>query len=106
MALQVSTALEQSLCFRHLRVSKGRLLLEPVSYPAIYNWMVHIYPFDKNPQDLWSMERRMPGPHHQDWSGTVEAQFPQLGSSVFLIPVGWRCGVVIGRRLSCSAMEV
>jgi Ni/Co efflux regulator RcnB len=35
-------------------------------YPIIYNWMVHVYPFEKNPQDVWSMERQMPGHHHAD----------------------------------------
>jgi hypothetical protein len=33
-------------------------------YPNIYNWMVHVYPFEKNPQDVWSMERQMPGHRH------------------------------------------
>ncbi|MGC2324300.1 MAG: hypothetical protein WA463_16825 [Terriglobales bacterium] len=35
-------------------------------YPIIYNWMVHVYPFEKNPQDVWSMERQMPGHRHAD----------------------------------------
>jgi len=35
-------------------------------YPIIYNWMVHVYPFEKNPQDVWSMERQMPGHQHAD----------------------------------------
>ena len=30
-------------------------------YPIIYNWMVHVYPFEKNLQDVWSLERQMPG---------------------------------------------
>ena len=35
-------------------------------YPIIYNWMVHVYPFEKNPQDVWSMEHQMPGHQHGD----------------------------------------
>ncbi len=35
-------------------------------YPIIYNWMVHVYPFEKNPPDVWSMERQMPGHRHGD----------------------------------------
>jgi len=35
-------------------------------YPIIYNWMVHVYPFEKNSQDVWSMERQMPGHQHGD----------------------------------------
>ena len=35
-------------------------------YPIIYNWMVHVYPFEKNPQDVWSLERQMPGHQHGD----------------------------------------
>jgi len=35
-------------------------------YPIIYNWIVHVYPFEKNPPDVWSMERQMPGHQHGD----------------------------------------
>ena len=35
-------------------------------YPIIYNWMVHVYPFEKNPADVWSLERQMPGHQHAD----------------------------------------
>ena len=35
-------------------------------YPIIYNWMVHVYPFEKNLQDVWSLERQMPGHQHGD----------------------------------------
>jgi len=35
-------------------------------YPIIYNWMVHVYPFEKNPADVWSLERQMPGHQHGD----------------------------------------
>ncbi len=31
-------------------------------YPVVFNWMVHVYPFEKNPQDVWSLDRQMP--HH------------------------------------------
>ena len=34
-------------------------------YPVVFNWMVHVYPFAKNPQDVWSLERQMPH-HHAD----------------------------------------
>ncbi len=30
-------------------------------YPIVFNWMVHVYPFEKNPADVWSLERQMPG---------------------------------------------
>jgi len=30
-------------------------------YPIIYNWMVHVYPFEKNPADVWSLERQILG---------------------------------------------
>lgn len=26
--------------------------------PQIFGWMVHVYPFEKNPQDIWSVERQ------------------------------------------------
>ncbi len=35
-------------------------------YPVVFNWMVHVYPFDKNPADVWSLERQMPGHAHMD----------------------------------------
>ncbi len=31
-------------------------------YPVVFNWMVHVYPFEKDPQDVWSLGRQMP--HH------------------------------------------
>ncbi len=30
-------------------------------YPIVFNWMVHVYPFEKNAADVWSLERQMPG---------------------------------------------
>ena len=27
--------------------------------PQIFGWMVHVYPLEKNPQDVWSVERQM-----------------------------------------------
>jgi len=27
-------------------------------HPVIFNWMVHVYPFEKNPADIWSVERQ------------------------------------------------
>ncbi len=35
-------------------------------YPIVFNWMVHVYPFEKNPADVWSLERQMPGHAHMD----------------------------------------
>ena len=35
-------------------------------YPIIYNWMVHVYPFERSPRDVWSLERQMPGHQHGD----------------------------------------
>jgi len=30
--------------------------------PQIFGWMVHIYPFEQKPQDIWSLERQAHGP--------------------------------------------
>ena len=27
--------------------------------PQIFGWMVHVYPFEQNPEDVWSVERQM-----------------------------------------------
>ena len=27
-------------------------------FPQVFGWMVHIYPFEKNPEDIWSVERQ------------------------------------------------
>jgi hypothetical protein len=27
-------------------------------HPVIFNWMVHIYPFEKDPAGIWSVERQ------------------------------------------------
>ncbi len=32
--------------------------------PQIFGWMVHVYPFEKNPADVWSVERQAHG--HMD----------------------------------------
>src|SRR6185437_3961435 len=31
--------------------------------PQIFGWMVHVYPFEKNQQDVWSVERQMVAPN-------------------------------------------
>jgi len=32
--------------------------------PQIFGWMVHVYPFEQKPEDIWSVERQAPG--HMD----------------------------------------
>jgi hypothetical protein len=32
--------------------------------PQIFGWMVHVYPFEQKPEDVWSVERQ--GPGHMD----------------------------------------
>lgn len=32
--------------------------------PQIFGWMVHAYPFEKNPADIWSVDRQMHGHQH------------------------------------------
>ena len=32
--------------------------------PQIFGWMVHLYPFEQKPEDIWSVERQAPG--HMD----------------------------------------
>ena len=33
--------------------------------PRIFGWMVHMYPYEKTPEDIWSLERQRPGgPDH------------------------------------------
>jgi hypothetical protein len=37
--------------------------------PQVFGWMVHVYPFEKKPEDVWAVERQMPGhkdPEHHD----------------------------------------
>jgi hypothetical protein len=29
--------------------------------PQIFGWMVHVYPFEQKPEDVWSVERQAPG---------------------------------------------
>jgi hypothetical protein len=31
--------------------------------PQVFGWMVHVYPFEKKPEDIWAVERQMPGGH-------------------------------------------
>ncbi len=35
-------------------------------YPVIYSWMVHVYPFEKTPEEIWSVERGRGGHGHAD----------------------------------------
>ena len=30
-------------------------------HPIIFNWMVHVYPYEKKPQEIWAVEQ---GQHH------------------------------------------
>lgn len=32
-------------------------------YPIIFNWMVHVYPYEKSREEMWAVER---GHHHDD----------------------------------------
>jgi hypothetical protein len=32
--------------------------------PQIFGWMVHVYPFEQKPEDIWSVERQTAG--HMD----------------------------------------
>lgn len=34
--------------------------------PQIFGWMVHVYPFEQKPEDIWSVERQMRGHDHGD----------------------------------------
>jgi hypothetical protein len=34
--------------------------------PQIFGWMVHVYPFERDPADIWSVERQMAGRNHID----------------------------------------
>lgn len=34
--------------------------------PQIFGWMVHVYPFEQKPEDIWSVERQMHGHEHVD----------------------------------------
>ncbi len=27
--------------------------------PQVFGWMVHVYPFEQKPEDVWSVERQM-----------------------------------------------
>jgi hypothetical protein len=30
-------------------------------YPRLFGWMVHLYPYERTPQEMWSVERQMAG---------------------------------------------
>jgi hypothetical protein len=34
--------------------------------PQIFGWMVHVYPFEEKPEDIWSVERQGQGHDHMD----------------------------------------
>ena len=34
--------------------------------PVIFGWMVHVYPFEQKPEDIWAVERQMDHHHHAD----------------------------------------
>jgi hypothetical protein len=34
--------------------------------PQIFGWMVHVYPFEQKPKDVWSVERQAHGHNHGD----------------------------------------
>ncbi len=34
--------------------------------PQIFGWMVHVYPFEQKPEDIWSVERQAHGHNHVD----------------------------------------
>jgi hypothetical protein len=34
--------------------------------PQIFGWMVHVYPLEQKPEDVWSVERQMHGHSHVD----------------------------------------
>jgi hypothetical protein len=34
--------------------------------PQIFGWMVHVYPFEQKPQDIWSVERQGHNQNHMD----------------------------------------
>jgi hypothetical protein len=33
-------------------------------FPRLFGWMVHVYPFENEPQNVWSVERQMPPEPH------------------------------------------
>jgi hypothetical protein len=33
--------------------------------PHIFGWMVHVYPWEKTPDDIWSVERQLPDGKHE-----------------------------------------
>ena len=42
--------------------------------PHVFGWMVHVYPWEKTPDEIWSVERQLPDKHehghdHDDMSG-------------------------------------
>jgi hypothetical protein len=35
-------------------------------FPVIFGWMVHVYPFEQRPEDIWSVERQAHAHNHVD----------------------------------------
>ncbi len=35
-------------------------------HPKVFGWMVHVYPFEQRPEDIWSVERQAHGVGHVD----------------------------------------
>jgi hypothetical protein len=35
-------------------------------HPQVFGWMVHVYPFEQKPEDIWSVERQSHGAGHID----------------------------------------
>lgn len=49
--------------------------------PQIFGWMVHVYPFEKNQQDIWSVERQMVAPGEIQNENQKAVQTPQQDSA-------------------------
>ena len=32
--------------------------------PHVFGWMVHVYPWEKTPDEIWSVERQLPRDKH------------------------------------------
>ena len=35
-------------------------------YPVVFNWMVHVYPFEQMREEMWSVERQHNEPAHPE----------------------------------------
>ena len=42
--------------------------------PQIFGWMVHVYPFEQKPEDIWSVERQAPVTWTEFLSGPLQTQ--------------------------------